>query len=278
MRRSFEVGALGVRLSNDSWLSPSLRASAITLRGLVWDSRSLPAPPDDGRTFVYVVVEGRYFANGRVFEAGDAVFFPSYVSTFGSPCFASGSPHRAVALRFEGPPPEALHAARVSLETAWATHDAISRRAPEASSTIDALVRELALGDEARPRDVAPHARDDDVATALSSALGGSTGLPHLVDVALPGSSRHTRRRIDAFFDRYRMPFRHFRELRASFTLTATVLLLGRPELRLENVARIIGFSSASALCHALDRAGLPAPSLVRARFEDLRSALSWRS
>lgn len=279
VRRSFTLNPLGVLLRNDSWLTPTLRASAITLDGLVWDSRSLPAPPNDGRAFVYVVIEGRYFAHGRVYEAGDAVFFPSYVETFSSPCFATGSPHRAVALRLHDRDLAGIEASSVPRDLALAAYEAIVGRAADPTAPLEALGRALGLGPRVCPRETStPHAHDEGMAAALSTALCGPRGLPHLVDLDLPNSSRHARRRLDAFLSRYAMPFRHFRELRASFTLTATVSLLGRPELRLVDIAQAIGFSSAPALCHALERAGLDSPGAIRMRFAEARSEIERRT
>lgn len=279
VRRSFTLKPLGVLLCNDSWLTPTLRASAITLDGLVWDSRSLPAPPNDGRAFVYVVVEGRYFAHGRVYEGGDAVFFPSYVETFSSPCFATGSPHRAVALRLHDRDLAGIEASSVPRELALAAYEAIVGRAADPTEPLDALGRALGLVAMTCPNDTSePRAEDEGMAAALSTALSGARGLPHLVDLELPNSSRHARRRLDAFLSRYAMPFRHFRELRASFTLTATVSLLGRPELRLADIAQAVGFSSAPALCHALERAGLGAPGAIRMRFAEARNEIEQRT
>jgi hypothetical protein len=158
--------------------------------------------------------------------------------------------------------------------------------------TADAVARALRAGDEAErllpmvtallcrlrsvgvatpvavPRDASGlETRHDRVAAALSHALSCTSGLPAVVDVErdLDRSRAEVHRALRAYFEAHGFAIRSWRDFRSTVVLHVAAALLTAEGSTTESVARRLGFGSATALCHAFARAGLPSPGNLRA-------------
>ncbi len=274
MSRLFAPDGLPVSLANNSWLTLSRRVSAITMQGLVWDASLIPAPREDARAFAYAVVEGQLHLPDGTLGEGEVGLFPSFAAIHRVGAVATGArggngTHRAVALRYDSPHSVVgrVGRGRVDLQALSALHGKLASCHPDPLPELHVLNRALELHDEVAPSEPQSAVA---VAQALSRVLSPTHGLPGLVDLDLPRSSRHNRRMVDDFLRLYQMPFEHFRDLRTSFTTTTAIVLLSRPELRLDSVARAVGLASATSLCHMLERAETPAPHALRTRYAEL--------
>jgi hypothetical protein len=251
-----------VLFASTSLLEATLRASAITIRGLVWDATTVPEPRDDGRAYAHVVLSGLLATDVGVFGPGEAAIFPSFAALHRAGAVALGEPHRAVALRLDGGEVSPRRAS-CSIDAIARSYTSIRDEGPSAHAEATSLARSLGLETMAEARAVEDDAR---VAEALSRVLSGPSGLPSMLDLGMPVSSRHSRRRITSFFRSFRMPFETFREMRLSYTLTTAMLYLARPDVSVERCARAVGLSSATSLCHAIAKAELPPPRVARER------------
>ena len=273
MSRLFAPDGLPVSLANVSWLTPTRRVSAITMQGLVWDGSLIPAPRADARAFAYAVVEGQLHLPEATLGEGEVALFPSFTAIHRAGAVATGAragkgTHRAVALRFDSPHlVDRVGRTCVDLQALSALHGKLACCHPDPRPELALVTRALELHDEVEANDSQSAVA---VAKALSRVLSPTHGLPGLVDLDLPRSSRHSRRMVDDFLRLYHLPFEHFRELRTSFTTTTAIVLLSRPELSLDKVAKAVGLASATSLCHMLERTETPAPNVLRARYVEL--------
>lgn len=268
--RTIAPAGLAGRITNRSWLGRYVRASAITMEGFLWDSDELPTPPDDGRAYVVFPLTGpvQLVARDTIVSTRHGVLFESAHASFGERHVIT-APHRALALRVDASlvahrsAPLVFPAPSVVADV----HAAIARGDPPSLGPLGRALRSLGIlvAEELERAPVASPG-DSRTARALSRALSPSAERPTLVDVESGGlewSSRHVRRRIDDFLARHHMPFSHWRELRQSYVLTSAVLGLSLHGARLERVARAVGFSSPTSLCHALERNGLSSPGHI---------------
>jgi hypothetical protein len=111
------------------------------------------------------------------------------------------------------------------------------------------------------------------VATALSRALASSSGMPASSDVeaVLSRSRAGVHRTLRRYFDLLDFSTTSWREFRSVVVLNAAGALMTARGAKTEEVARIVGFSSGTALCRAFAHAGLPSPSAMRAAIVDRR-------
>jgi AraC-like DNA-binding protein len=125
-----------------------------------------------------------------------------------------------------------------------------------------------------------------DVTTAserrLSLAIGAQLSQlethPSLEDVVgeLGWTTRHINRRFAALARTYGLPWDHWRAILHQTRLLTAFRLLSAPGATTELVARRTGFRSATALCHAFTKGGLPSPGvLARAARVDVLDAWS---
>lgn len=114
---------------------------------------------------------------------------------------------------------------------------------------------------------------DRAVVAALSEAMSNLAASPMSVDLerTLQRSRRHVVEVVRRVASRFGLNGSDWRSLRDRFRLNAAAVLCTHAEARTDNVARAVGYGSSRALCHAFARAGLPAPSTMRAAVEALR-------
>lgn len=107
----------------------------------------------------------------------------------------------------------------------------------------------------------------DRVGTALS-ALSQLEKNPHLID--LVGAARVTERQLLRDFvevqERFGIVVRGFRGTLTYFRLIVATMFLGVKDLSIRDVARVVGFSSTSAMARAFRAGGLGRPTAVRER------------
>ncbi len=131
---------------------------------------------------------------------------------------------------------------------------------------VDALVTKDAVYDE-----VPPSLR------ALSETVDGVLGTLHArptaVDLtaAIDCSPAHVGRLFTELASRYKLATTGWRDQVNAFRLTTGAMLMTSPNATTAAVARILGYSSPTALCRAFAHAGMPSPHGVRAAMEALR-------
>jgi len=82
----------------------------------------------------------------------------------------------------------------------------------------------------------------------------------------LGSNARTVHRRIERIAERYVLPWSHWRSALHHTRIVQAIRWLGAPGATTELVARLTGFRSPTALCHAFAAAGLPSPgTLARA-------------
>ncbi|MFO0547003.1 MAG: hypothetical protein U0271_01380 [Polyangiaceae bacterium] len=285
------VGLPG-RLSNRSWLHPLARLSAIESVGFTWNPTAghLPLPNEDDRLYVHVVVAGRavLLPTGEILEPGQALVARSFREASEVQALAFAGEHRALALRLDASlvgfdalgtlslplaPVEELHARitqthsdeeaeRGLIEVLSLLHAAGLAASSDSLDLLDAQVEARAI--------------DAHVADALSHALT-VVERPMLVDVSAGAPDyceRHLRRRLNEFLQHLSMPFASWRALRQSFCLTTAALSMSLPGVKTETVSQATGFSSPTALCHALQRSALLSPQQLARSAAELRRTL----
>jgi len=97
---------------------------------------------------------------------------------------------------------------------------------------------------------------------AMSARLAALQELPAIDEIAttLGWDQRRVHRQMTQLRDTYRIVWRHWRELLHQARMLRALQLLTIPSATTELVARLSGFRSPSALCHAFANAGLPSP------------------
>ncbi len=268
--------------------------SAIELQGFAWNPapRCLPPLSDDHRVYIHLVVEGRAHAlrTGETLGPGQVLWLRSAGDTFGPEPLAFVDHHLALALRLDPAlvgPWRGPERCAVPVDRLRELHGALLlARGPEQGA---ALARELLcllsaaglpLLGEVLVKTPGETSSELSLASGLSHALTVDASRPTLVDLledrAGQGShtERHVRRRLGRFLERYCLPFAGWRELKQSFCLTTAALAMSVPGARTDRVSRASGFSSATALCHALSRSGLAPPQQLAAAAQGLRANL----
>lgn len=103
---------------------------------------------------------------------------------------------------------------------------------------------------------------------AVARWLSALERFPSIDDVAAEVSwnQRRVHRALTALTTQYAVPWTDWRSALHAFRLLNATRLLRSPRATTEQVARLTGFRSPSALCHAFTRASLPSPgALTRA-------------
>lgn len=278
VRRRFEVPELGACIESHLLTGPHHRVVVGGVTGdVVFDARLLPPEPPAGRAYAYLVLEGAlYLRRERTAFARDAlVLAPSRDALFRDLGAHHRGPFRIVALQVARPfLPATLRVGVVPLDArlrraAEHLHDAIEGPCTAAHRAfLECLAASgvpIAVG---RLLD-ATHAagpRVDALAAALSAALSQTGARPALLDLAAGSalSERTARRLLPRAAAAYGFAYRGWRPLRRAFTATVASILLTIPAATPGFVSRRTGFASAIGLCHALARAGLPAPRALQ--------------
>jgi hypothetical protein len=280
VRRSFEVPELGTRIDSHLLTGPHHRVVAGGVRGdVVFDARLLPREPPASRTYVYLLLEGALHLRGaRAPFARDAVVLaPSRDALFQRIGAHHRGPFRIVALQIACellPPPLRVGVLPLSarLREAAETFHAALGAGGAVIEPHRALLHALAAAglpmacDRLLARTSPVRGRIDELASALSSALSQSGTRPALVDLAAGSalSERTARRLLPRAAAEYGFTYRGWRPLRRAFSTTVACILLTIPAATPGFVSRRTGFASAISLCHALARAGLPAPRALQ--------------
>jgi hypothetical protein len=119
-------------------------------------------------------------------------------------------------------------------------------------------------------------ARDRAVCEACDAQLSRLETYPAVEDVAdaLGSNARQVNRRLRAMAMRYMLPWSHWRGALRHARMASVLRLLSVPRATTEQVARLTGFRSPTALCHAMADGGLPSPGvLARAATRDVLDA-----
>lgn len=274
VRRSFAAPELGFRLDSHLALAPRYRATAARVDGdVVFDGALVPREPRTGRTYVYIVLEGDLHVRG-----GDAHVPPRHLAWAESRAavFEDARAYhigafRALALHVDRellrPPPRlaVVPLDRSATAAAARAHDALGRAGDPATSQRELLValRRAGLDVDAALAlaDAAPPPRSDAIGDALSRALSQTSTRPALVDLAFaPLSERTARRWLPVVARHYGFTYGGWRALRRAWSAILASIALTEPRATPALVARLLGFSGAQSLCHALDRAGVLPP------------------
>jgi AraC-like DNA-binding protein len=149
--------------------------------------------------------------------------------------------------------------------------DASNAVAPTASAAaagaLAALRSEgLPMPDAIHANDTSQFATEHDVARAVERSAGSLSSHPTGIDLAadLGVGEHHALRRANAYFRRFYFSVGGWREYLARRRIDLGAFFMGRPDARTEEVARALGFRSATSFCHAFQAAGLPSPRSVQ--------------
>ncbi len=130
----------------------------------------------------------------------------------------------------------------------------------------------VAEGDLADRTSEADRRLSAEVARQLSQ-LTSHPSIDDLTD-ALGWTTRHVNRRFAALARAHGMPFHHWRALLHHTRLLTASRLMSAPGATTELVARLTGFRSPTALCHAFAKASWPSPgTLARLAKRDVLDA-----
>ncbi len=265
------------QVRNRSWLHPLVRASAVETTGCVYDSALLPTPGDDERLHFYLTLSGSVFVGRALRQTASGLLFQSHRATFDGRFVAFGEPHKAVALRLEkcvfGEPLAGVVEFSVPPEIVEATFNVLrasddERSAAVAVSSLLSYLRSMGFGiqipDGELLATIDVSERDLAIAHALTNAMTLSGVRATKVDFSsVVGSERQLQRVLGAFFEKYKMPFSHWREVQQSFALTMSVLLMTAEGAETRLCAQMLGYASSAGLCHALSRNALPSPQQI---------------
>jgi hypothetical protein len=150
------------------------------------------------------------------------------------------------------------------------------RRSSVALADLFATLRALGLTD-ARPDAGDLVARVDpavvSIGARLDQALSGLSANPMSIDLerSLARSAAQTRRLVRSYGELLLLPgCTNWRELRNSWRLYIGTLLMTSKRGHTDQVAKLLGYGSAEAFCHAFANAGLPAPGNIRRVVQEL--------
>lgn len=238
----------------------------------------------DGRTAVTFVLRGR----GRLDEAGrqgwvdERSFVVSNLARLGTEAFGAEETD-VLALEWDPSVVGAAHPGAFAVEQlaradrARLTEVVAALRGPHAVSAVlrvfDFLrgvgfaVRSPAAAELDEERDARAELAMR-VHAACSEALSALSTMPAIQDIvsAFGTNPRRVHRLVGTVAERYRLPWAHWKGALHHMRLAHALRMLSAPGATTELVARRAGFRSATALCHALAKGGLPSPgTLARA-------------
>jgi AraC-like DNA-binding protein len=152
---------------------------------------------------------------------------------------------------------DAPHAS--SLTTSVAAADALAALRSEGLPIRPCAVHENEGG--APPLDA-----EHDVARAVERSASSLSSHPTSADLAqqLRVGEHHALRRANAYFRRLYFSVGGWREYLRKRRVDLGAFFMGHPQARTEDVARALGFRSATSFCHAFQSAGLPSPRTVQ--------------
>ena len=265
------------------------------MKRLTQDERLNIAPVRGDRARITFVLQGELFAfrGEQLHRArpGEALFVPRLgdVRTRGSSTSAleldmdsveSRSPLQL--FRLSDDSNAAVQALYVALsEASENSRDAVRQAALRA---LDAFTSdEIPLSPKcANSLHVEPTADEQTLWAALDQSLERLDRHPDLTDLeALTGWTRRTlNRRITALSAKYRMYVgaEDWRAQRDFYRQIVAVVLLSHPDASPQVVSELVGYRSVAALCHAFQRAGLPAPSQIFGLLRQLEPTGSWEA
>jgi AraC-like DNA-binding protein len=279
-RRSHAPALTGAEILLDRAIGERVVLRRVLIRGLIHDERLLAAPMRPDRSRLTVLLEGDLTAFVR--DAPRPLGRGSFVAStrLGAVPMRGGT---SLTLEIDWDPGgvagtlaadvlEGMVSAS-TLDRLDALGDALATRplSPAAvGAAFDALASEGLPFDSSAlvPELTAADADDQRVMDALDTALCRIEQSPDTEDfVTALGCTRRTlTRRLRRLAELHRMYERaeDWRSERDFYRGLVAMLLLSHPEATTATVARMLGYRSAAALCHAFRRAGLPSPGRVR--------------
>jgi len=258
----------------------------VSMRGVIQDERVMVAPAPERRSRLLTVFSGRLlaFANGRAREIGPGEMIAverltelrirGAGHTFEIDWDPNSVAGRTTNTAFELGRLGASSLA--ALETLSSTVAALRVDEPAGleialERAIDALAAEglpLAADDVAAA--LGPHSTDEQATwSAIDRALCRLDESPDVEDVVgYLGSNRRTlARRLSRLDRQYRIygdAGVEWRAQRDTYRLLVGSIFLSHPDATTNGVARLLGYRSPEALCHAFANAGLPSPGAIR--------------
>lgn len=111
-----------------------------------------------------------------------------------------------------------------------------------------------------------PTAGEIEVARAIEATVFPLTARPMAVDLAraLGVGERQTLRRVNTFIAKYYASGSTWRGYVHAMRIGLSAFFMSHPRATTEHVSQLLGFSSPTSFCHALQLAGLPSPSAMQ--------------
>lgn len=260
---------------------PDIKLHLVDFRGGIADDRLLmrafPRAPSRRRSVMTLVLEGIAWAleseHGHWLAPGDVLSVPNREELVMRLDGRHG--YSAVVVEWDGGGAERRgvgHASAVEMAEARRLADELvaGKEQPEALLQRAAALFGVRLAPLIRIDGLAPWAG---VSRALDGALSTLASSAGLADIAeeLDVSERHARRLIEQMQRTYGLntsgtwldALLRRRVMMAALALTS-------PGIRVAEVARSVGYGSASSLCRAFESLGLPSPGRVRAECDAL--------
>lgn len=278
--RSHAPPLAGAEIALDRAIGERVVFRRFSIGELVHDERLLSAPMRPDRSRLTLMLEGRLtsFAGERAHELARGDYIAC--ARLGSVRSRSSA---GVMLEIDWDPggvggelaPELVLGTLPpgALERTEALSEALTRRPLDAAVARAALESLRAQGlpfepDALEAELAAGSAEDQRVMAALDAVLCRLDQSPDTQDfVTALGCTRRTlTRRLRRLAERHRMYERaeDWRSERDFYRGLVAMMLLSHPDATTQSVARMLGYRSPQALCHAFRRARLPSPGRVR--------------
>lgn len=283
-QRTLDAPSLGVHYVDAEVRTPHLRIAVRSGTNVTTDyallGRSVPYAHRMSRPQISILFDGE----GRLDEGGKRVWMRA-----GQLCLSDGGGQRGGSMAYTGDQflqllvewDPALHGVPwdASLATSAlaardrarlrdvATRVVVEATAPAAIRELFAILRSVGIPLELDdlPVEVSPMSA---VNAAVARWLSSLDRFPSIDDVAadVRWNQRRVHRAVAALARQYAVPWSDWRSALHAFRILNATRLLRSPRATTEEVARLTGFRSPSALCHAFANANLPSPgALTRA-------------
>lgn len=287
--RHVDVPELGARLGRHLFRSPYVVCKIVRFQGVLADDRvispsgiptSLPGWP-----MVTVVLDGeglvRGGRRGDSASVRDLVCTPPGLEYQARACDPSGT--KALLVQWDpavlGPAPAAAGRSRLhardfdrlraaAREAVEAGYD--GRRAAHAVSHLCGVLRAVGLIDAHPSADdltTRPNASLERAGRAVDVLLSKPVAAPSIVDLqsSLGRSAAQTHRIVAAYAEALRSQgATGWREILHAWRIYMGMSLMTAERATTERVARVLGYRSPVAFCHAFANAGLPSPGTLR--------------
>ena len=268
---------------------PALVLRTVRIEGLSFDERMAVAPMRESRSRLCFVLEGELWAfhAGRVLHltAGDLLTVPAIgaVRTRSDDLVVLELDFDSSGLECSAPQVVQPNAALI--ESAGQFSGLLASRRTRLGD-LSRAARALLAAFEGAGLPLVPKCFDSaglvseaerTLLAAIDNSLERLADHPDVADLeGFTGWSRRTvHRHLRAFSDKYRMyqGSQDWRARRDFYRRLVALFYLSHPDASTKNVYALVGYRSASALCHAFRNAGLPPPNQVRSRLRDLAPA-----